>query len=120
MLSLPLQEEKWRAVLPLSSAAQGSASSCRSFRTRRKYFSGQNKQTSKQKPQQTFKGEHVQGITLVIIPVSMSLEFAASLSRFIAAEPKMQTEHCKYCFVTELIYQHCIDNRYEIGFKKNT
>lgn len=35
MLSLPLQEEKWRAVLPLSSAAQGSMSSCRSFRTER-------------------------------------------------------------------------------------
>lgn len=35
MLSLPLQEEKWRAVLPLSSAAHGSMSSCRSFRTGR-------------------------------------------------------------------------------------
>lgn len=35
ILSLPLQEEKWRAVLPLSSAAQGSMSSCRSFRTGR-------------------------------------------------------------------------------------
>lgn len=34
MLSLPLQEEKWRAVLPLSSATQGSMlSSCRSVRT---------------------------------------------------------------------------------------
>lgn len=33
MLSLPLQEEKWSAVLPLSSAAQGSMLSCRSVRT---------------------------------------------------------------------------------------
>lgn len=35
---LPLQEEKCRAVLPLSSASQGSISSCRSLRTGRTNF----------------------------------------------------------------------------------
>lgn len=59
-----------------------------------------------------------QGITSVFIPVSMSLQFAASLSLFIAAEPKMQTKHCKFWFVIELIYQHCPVKRLEIGLKK--
>lgn len=45
----------------------------------------------------TFKVGHVQAITLVIIPVSMSLQFAASLSRFIAAEPKKKTKKAKHC-----------------------
>lgn len=74
ILSLPLQEEKCKAVLPLSSAAQGSMPSCNNLRTKKK---------PKVKMCFIFFYRVDKG-RLHFLPVSMSLPLAASLNLFTA------------------------------------
>lgn len=103
MLSLPLQEEKWRAVLPLSSAAQGSMSSCRSFLTEGHNFIEQTE------PKIIGSLHCFQGILLHYLTVITCVNVIAVRcfpQPFHSCGDKT-SKVCKYCSMTEWLRWNC-------------